>query len=76
MGLPKKTSLDWEVVVGPIIFGIGWGVGGICPAPGFVNIAGINAQPILVWIASLIGGMYLWKFFDRTRAFLAKKQAP
>jgi uncharacterized membrane protein YedE/YeeE len=36
--LPKKKNLDWRVVVGPAIFGLGWGISGFCPGPGMVNL--------------------------------------
>lgn len=36
--LPKKTEVDWQVIVGPAIFGVGWGVSGFCPGPGMVNL--------------------------------------
>ncbi|MEG0344072.1 MAG: DUF6691 family protein, partial [Acinetobacter sp.] len=31
--LPKKTQLDQNLVSGAFIFGVGWGIAGICPAP-------------------------------------------
>lgn len=36
--LPKKKTLDWQVTVGPAIFGLGWGISGFCPGPGLVNL--------------------------------------
>lgn len=36
--LPKKKTIDWQVVVGPMIFGLGWGISGFCPGPALVNL--------------------------------------
>ena len=36
--LPKKKTLDWQVIIGPSIFGLGWGISGFCPGPGMVNL--------------------------------------
>ena len=33
-----KSELDWCVIVGPIVFGVGWGVSGLCPGPGILNL--------------------------------------
>jgi len=35
--IPQK-QVDWKVFVGPAIFGIGWGLSGICPGPAMVNV--------------------------------------
>jgi hypothetical protein len=31
--LPKLTTIDWKLVLGAALFGVGWGVGGLCPGP-------------------------------------------
>lgn len=52
--LPNK--IDKKLIIGAAIFGIGWGLGGICPGPLLVNI-GIAPLKILPFlIAMLIGG--------------------
>jgi hypothetical protein len=30
---PKTSNIDWKLIVGAIIFGIGWGIGSLCPGP-------------------------------------------
>jgi hypothetical protein len=32
---PSKTLFDWNLFLGAALFGAGWGIGGICPAPAF-----------------------------------------
>ena len=46
--LPTKTRLDGRLVFGSALFGIGGGLGGICPGPA------ITALPV--------GGVMLWSF--------------
>lgn len=51
--LPKKTALDSDIVVGPAIFGIGWGLGGFCPGPAFTAVGTGSVQAIIFVIAML-----------------------
>jgi uncharacterized protein len=36
--LPKNTKIDRKLILGSLLFGIGWGIAGICPAPSFTLI--------------------------------------
>lgn len=31
--LPTRKDVDWKLVVGSMLFGVGWGVSGLCPGP-------------------------------------------
>lgn len=33
--LPTNTQIDMKLILGASIFGIGWGIGGLCPGPAF-----------------------------------------
>lgn len=61
--LKDKEKITLKVVVGAICFGIGWGLLGICPGPALTNFATLNPA-IFVFIAGMIGGMYLGKAAD------------
>jgi uncharacterized membrane protein YedE/YeeE len=37
---PTRTDIDRRLVAGSILFGIGWGLVGLCPGPAVVNLAG------------------------------------
>lgn len=41
---PLNDEIDWKIVVGSAIFGVGWGWLGICPAPGVVMMGGFVEQ--------------------------------
>jgi len=53
--LPQKTQLDKKLISGSLIFGVGWGIAGICPAPAFTLIGLGYYQAVYFIIAMLIG---------------------
>ncbi|MEX1099477.1 MAG: DUF6691 family protein, partial [Bacteriovoracaceae bacterium] len=53
--LPTKQDLDKKLILGSAIFGIGWGVMGICPGPGIVNL--VTLRPLfLIFVAAMFAG--------------------
>jgi uncharacterized membrane protein YedE/YeeE len=59
--LPDRTDLTPELVGGATLFGIGWGIGGLCPGPGFAMFA-IAPQQAAIFTIGLLGGMVLYRF--------------
>lgn len=57
--LPTKEKIDWQLIFGAGIFGLGWGITGICPGPNIVGL-GIFSWPFY-WInfAGIIIGFLL-----------------
>ena len=56
--LPSKINIDTKLILGSVIFGVGWGLGGYCPGPGIVAIAlGSWVGPLFV--ISMVGGICL-----------------
>lgn len=53
--LPKNTQLDTKLIAGAFIFGIGWGIAGICPAPAFTLIGLGHYQALYFVVAMLFG---------------------
>ena len=58
--LPEKDSLDPPLMVGALIFGVGWGLGGFCPGPAIVSAAFGDAR-VWVFLAAMIAGMLLYR---------------
>ena len=56
--LPKNTRLDTKLVAGAFIFGIGWGIAGICPAPAFTLI-GLGHYQALYFIVAMLFGVLI-----------------
>ena len=50
-----KLSIDKKLIVGSSIFGIGWGLVGICPGPAIVVLGSANIKGVIFFIALLIG---------------------
>jgi uncharacterized membrane protein YedE/YeeE len=60
-GVPGDAKIDMWLLLGSALFGVGWGIEGICPGPGLVNlgraIAGGEGIPMLVtWIGGVVAG--------------------
>lgn len=53
--LPSKTRIDAPVIVGPAIFGIGWGLVGLCPGPAFTALGTGRPDALLFVVAMLLG---------------------
>jgi uncharacterized membrane protein YedE/YeeE len=53
--LPDRFKIDRRLVTGSAIFGIGWGLSGICPGPGLLLLTGGSVQSI-VFVCGMIAG--------------------
>lgn len=65
--IPTSRALDRRLVGGAVVFGIGWGIAGVCPGPGFV-LVGAGRVEGLVFVAFMILGMIAFEAFERRRA--------
>ena len=59
--LPNKRNIDSSLVVGSLLFGIGWGMVGFCPGPAISSIALLNPFSLL-FVGTMILGFYLSQF--------------
>lgn len=53
--LPVNKCIDEKLIVGAALFGVGWGLGGICPGPALVNLLGGSFGGMSFVISMLIG---------------------
>jgi uncharacterized membrane protein YedE/YeeE len=58
--IPKRTDINLPMTAGAALFGTGWGMVGLCPAPAIVSLAFGNSQTLL-FVISMLVGMYLFK---------------
>lgn len=66
LNLPTNRTINARLIAGSVLFGIGWGLTGICPGPGLVLLgAGLDAG--VVYVLSLLAGMALYSLIERHR---------
>ena len=54
----RVTPMDRDTLVGAAIFGVGWGLCGVCPGPAVAGLGGGNFQ--LLWaLAGIFAGAYV-----------------
>ncbi len=58
--IPNRRDIDKNLILGSLIFGIGWGLLGICPGPGLVNLS-LMTEEVFIFMASVLIGMFLYK---------------
>jgi len=56
--LPVRRELDAKLVVGALLFGLGWGLGGYCPGPAITSLASGGAS-VLVFVLAMSVGMFV-----------------
>ena len=61
--LPSKTVINKKLVIGAMLFGIGWGLVGICPGPGIV-LLGTGQWQAYVFIPAMIVGMLAYQWLE------------
>jgi uncharacterized membrane protein YedE/YeeE len=61
---PTRTDIDQSLVVGSVLFGIGWGLVGLCPGPALVNLAGLWPS-VIVFALAMSAGMIIKDLWDR-----------
>jgi uncharacterized membrane protein YedE/YeeE len=66
MKLPTARGIDRRLVLGSVLFGIGWGVAGICPGPGLVLI-GMGELKALVFVIAMLVGMGIFELLERRK---------
>ena len=59
--LPSTTSLDRKLAAGAVLFGIGWGISGLCPGPAIADLA-LNPARAGLFVAAMLIGMALHCF--------------
>jgi uncharacterized protein len=67
----RLKSFDRNVVIGGSIFGLGWGLSGICPGAAYASV-GIGNYPILWAIAGMFIGAYAQGYWRTLRSTTAE----
>jgi uncharacterized membrane protein YedE/YeeE len=66
--LPDNRRIDKPLLAGATMFGVGWGLSGICPGPGIVLLA--SGHGMIYWFrAAVVTGMWLVHLVLNRRSF-------
>lgn len=63
---PTKTDIDRPLLAGSALFGIGWGLVGLCPGPALENLATLSPR-VVVFVSAMAAGMLLHDFWTTQR---------
>jgi uncharacterized membrane protein YedE/YeeE len=72
---PARKGIDASLIGGAVLFGIGWGLVGICPGPALVNLGTLSPR-VAVFVVAMVLGMLLqdaWRRLERTASLDAAK---
>jgi uncharacterized protein len=61
---PARSAVDRPLVVGALLFGIGWGAVGYCPGPALVDLVA-PSRSLLVFVAAMLAGTVLFRYGRR-----------
>jgi uncharacterized membrane protein YedE/YeeE len=53
---PSKKAIDSPLLAGALLFGIGWGLVGLCPGPAIVNLPTLSPS-VIVFVMAMAAGM-------------------
>lgn len=65
--IPAAGRLDRRLLAGSALFGIGWGIAGICPGPAWV-LAGAEINRVWPFLLAMLAGMALYDVIMRRRS--------
>ena len=72
--LPTQRQIDLLLVGGAALFGVGWGLAGICPGPALADLVTLEPKVLLFGAAMLVGIIVASAWRDRVSARKALRQ--
>ncbi len=61
-----RTVIDKPLIGGAMLFGLGWGLAGLCPGPALENLATLSPR-VIVFVAAMAAGMALHDLWRKQR---------
>lgn len=63
---PVKAKIDAKLIIGSSIFGIGWGLSGLCPGPALVSLTS-GLEGIFIFVGAMFLGFIVFKFIHNSK---------
>jgi uncharacterized membrane protein YedE/YeeE len=64
MTLPTNNTIDRALITGSVLFGMGWGLAGICPGPGVVALA-MGETKAFIFVTAMLLGMFIFNLLPK-----------
>jgi uncharacterized membrane protein YedE/YeeE len=71
---PTKSDIDAPLVIGATLFGVGWGLVGLCPGPAVENLATLSPR-VMAFVAAMAFGMVFYRLWTKRRSGLPQGRA-
>lgn len=65
--VPGNKKVDARLGAGAVLFGLGWGLVGLCPGPAIAALT-VGGIPALIFLAAMAVGMLAFELLDRRLA--------
>lgn len=62
--LPETRGIDGKLALGAILFGVGWGIGGLCPGPAIASLA-LAPATVAPFVLAMLGGMAIHRLITQ-----------
>ncbi|MDF2416449.1 YeeE/YedE family protein [Acinetobacter beijerinckii] len=62
ISLPASTQIDKKLIIGSTLFGIGWGIAGVCPAPA-ITLIGLGYVEAWYFIGAMLFGIFIHRMW-------------
>ena len=72
--LPDRSDLDARLILGSALFGVGWGLAGLCPGPAIASLA-LAPAAVLPFVVAMLAGMAIHRLLPRSIPSLMQKGA-
>lgn len=59
--VPTRRDIDGRLIAGSLVFGIGWGLAGICPGPAIAALS-FGMNEIYIFFAAMLAGMAIFQY--------------
>jgi len=64
MQLPTAKEIDLPLITGSVLFGVGWGLVGLCPGPAMASIV-TGGFEVLLFVVAMLIGMAIYRLLKR-----------